>query len=40
MYPSEEALLAAGKAAGYEDPSEIADEPSWVWTPPRERARL
>ena len=31
MYESEEALIAAGEAAGYEDPSEIAYEPSWVW---------
>jgi hypothetical protein len=38
MYPSVDALEAAGKAAGYEDPSEIADEPSWVWTKPGEGA--
>ena len=38
MYPSVEALEAAGEAAGYEDPSEIADEPSWVWRRPREGA--
>ena len=36
MYPSEEALIAAGEAAGYEDPSEIAYEHSWVWRRPRE----
>ncbi len=34
MYPSEEALIAAGEAAGYEDPSEVAYEPSWVWRAP------
>jgi hypothetical protein len=33
MYPNEGALIAAGKAEGYEDPSEIAYEPSWVWSP-------
>jgi hypothetical protein len=38
MYESEEALIAAGEAAGYEDPSEIAYEPSWVWRRPREDA--
>jgi hypothetical protein len=36
MYPSVEALEAAGKAAGYEDSSEIAYEPSWVWRRPSE----
>jgi hypothetical protein len=38
MYPSVQALEAAGQAAGYEDPSEIAYEPSWVWRRPREGA--
>ncbi len=33
MYESEEALIAAGEAAGYEDPSEIAYEHSWVRRP-------
>jgi transcription elongation factor Elf1 len=33
MYPNEEALDAAGEAAGYEDPSQIAYGPSWVWRP-------
>jgi hypothetical protein len=36
MYPSVEALETAGKAAGYEDSSEIAYEPSWVWRRPSE----
>ena len=31
MYPNAEALIAAGEAAGFEDPSEVAYEPSWVW---------
>jgi hypothetical protein len=33
MYQSEEALEAAAEAAGYEDPSQIAYGPSWVWRP-------
>ena len=37
MYESVEALEAAGEAAGYLDPSEIAYEASWVWRP-RENA--
>ena len=36
MYPNEQALEAAGEAAGFEDPSAVAYEPSWVW---RERER-
>ena len=31
MYPSEEALEAAGEAAGYEDPADLVYEASWVW---------
>jgi hypothetical protein len=37
MYPTPEALEAASEAAGYEDPSELAYEASWVWRP-RENA--
>ncbi len=33
MYPTPEALEAASEAAGYEDPSELAYEASWVWRP-------
>lgn len=38
MYESADALEAAGKSAGYEDPAELVYGPSWVWSRPRETA--